>query len=269
MGRPFVRAVACCTLSVAGLSFVATVSLFAQDGAAPASDASQPAAPAAPKPPPPPWVKFHADLGFVSTSGNTDVSTLNVADGLSVFTAHSNKVEQKFAVTYGTENNKVRTSLWTAGLRDSYTLTPAVGLYGLIDFDRNTFAGIDQRFEEGVGAALIPVNSGRNHLEFDIGGSYVEQRSTTGVNASFAAARGALVYKYTFAKSTYVQESLEDISDLKTTSDYRINSQTDLVAPLSKRIAIKIGYGLRYANLPPPGFKTTDRLITTDLQFNF
>jgi putative salt-induced outer membrane protein len=248
---------------------VAVASATAQDASAPASEPASAALADPPKPAPPPWFTFHADIGFISTSGNTDVSTLNVADGLSLFTARSNKVDQNFAVTYGTESNRVRTSLWTAGLRDAYTLTPAAGFYGLVDFDRNTFAGIDQRFEEGVGAALIPLNAGRNHLEFDLGGSYVEQRSTAGTNDSFVAARGSIVYKYSFSKNAYIQEALEDISDLKTTSDFRINSQTDLVAPLSKRIAIKLGYGLRYANLPPPGFKTTDRLITTDLQFNF
>jgi putative salt-induced outer membrane protein YdiY len=49
----------------------------------------------------------------------------------------------------------------------------------------------------------------------------------------------------------------------------RSRSQTDLVAPLSKHFAIKIGYAIHYANQPPPGFRTTDRLFTSDLQVSF
>ncbi len=233
-------------------------------------DASAPpAAPAPPKPPPPPWATFHADLGFVNTTGNTNVSTLNFADALTVYTAKANKINQDIGITYGTITNRVQTSLWTADLRDSYTLTPDVGLFGLVEFDRNTFAGIQDRFAETVGAALVPVHSTHNRLELDLGGTYIEERSTMAVTDNYPAARGALIYQYNFTKEAYLQESIEDLSDVDRISNTLINSQTSLVAPVSKRIAIKISYEVRYANAPPPGFKTTDRLLTTDLQFNF
>ena len=228
----------------------------------------QPAAPPPPKPAPPPWVAFHADLGFINTSGNTHVSTLNASDLLTVYTSRNNKLTQDFSTTYGTVTNVVQTSLWTASIRNAYTFTPNVGIYGLLAFDRNTFAGIEQRFEQGIGAALIPVNAGRNRLEIDLGASYVEQRSTSAVELNYPAGRAAAVYRYTFAKDAYFQQSIDDLTDLNRVSNTLINSETDLVAPLSRRIAIKVGYQIRYSNDPPPGFKTTDRLLSTDLQFN-
>jgi putative salt-induced outer membrane protein YdiY len=257
------------TLSVAAFASLDAAVASAQDGAPPSTASTQPAAPAPPKPAPPPWWNFNTDLGFINTTGNTSVSTLNFSDALNVWTDHSNKLSEMVGITYGTLSNRVQTSLWTADLRDAYTLTPAVGFYGLFEFDRNVFAGIEQRFDEGAGVALIPVNRGRNHLELDLGATYVEQRSTTAVEDNYTAATGTIAYQYNFGKDTYFKESLEDISDLKTTADYRLDSHTDLVAPLSKHIAIKVGYEIRYSNLPPPGFKTTDRLLTTDLQFNF
>jgi putative salt-induced outer membrane protein YdiY len=257
-------------LNVAGVALVGVRSLSAQDGPPPsAAPVEQPAAPAPTKPPPPPWVTFHADLGLVATSGNTNVTTANAADALNVWTDHANKIGQTFSVVYGTTNNKVQTSIWTAGLRDSYTLSSTIGLYALGAFDRNTFAGIEQRFEEGLGASIIAVNSGPNRLEFDLGASAIQQRSTAAVEENFLAGRGALIYRYTFVKDTYFQETLDDLSDLSNFSNYRINSATDLVAPLSKHIAIKIGYKILYSNQPPPTFKTTDRILSTDLQFNF
>ena len=43
---------------------------------------------------------------------------------------------------------------------------------------------------------------------------------------------------------------------------------TALVAPLSKKIGVKISYQILYSGNPPPGFKTTDRILTTSLQVN-
>jgi putative salt-induced outer membrane protein YdiY len=255
-------------LSAMAVPVIGAQSLAAQDG-----ETSPPMVAAAdtgkPKPPPPPWWTFHADLGVVATSGNTNVTTSNASDAFNIWTDHSNKIGQTFSVVYGTNNHKVQTSIWNAGLRDAYTFSPTVGLYALGAFDRNTFAGIEQRFEEGAGAAITAVNSGANHLEIDLGLSAIQQRSTAGVEDNFLAGRGALIYRYTFVKDTYFQETLDDLSDLSNFSNYRINSATDLVAPISKHIAIKVGYKILYSNQPPPGFKTTDRILSTDLQFNF
>ena len=256
-------------LGVIGLTLTVVGSLSAQDGPAPVvTDAQQPAPPP-PKPAPPPWTVFTADLGVVNTAGNSNVTTANVSNAFSVWTDHSNKLSQTFGLVYGTNNGKVQTNLWTAGLRDSYILSQVVGLYGLFAFDRNTFAGIEQRFEEGLGASLVPVNKGRNRLEFDLGGSYIQQRTTAGVETDYGAGRAGLIYRYTFAKESYFQEAVDDLADFTNFSNYRINSQTDFVAPLSKHVALKVGYQVRYSNQPPPGFKTTDRFLTTDLQFNF
>lgn len=218
---------------------------------------------------PPPWFAMHADFGLVNTSGNTNVNTLNFSDAATLFTAHSNKVSQDLGITYGTVNNVVQTSLWTADVRDAYTLTPTVGFYGLVAFDRNVFAGIEDRFDESAGAALVPVHSGRHRLEIDLGASAVEQHATTPAgNLDYPGARGAFIYQYTFAKEAYVQQSVDDLTDVDRASNSLVNSKTSVVAPLSKHIALKAGYEIRYASDPPPGFRTTDRLLTTDLQLN-
>jgi putative salt-induced outer membrane protein len=214
-------------------------------------------------------VAVHADVGYVNTSGNTQVATLNVTDALTIHTSHVNKIQQTFGVVYGTNRNRVETNLWTAGVRDEYAFTKHVGVYALVGFDRNTFAGIDRRFEEGGGLALVPFDDTRHRVEVDAGASYIEQRSLPDSIDNHVAARGAVQYRYTFGKDTYADLGVEGLPNLQRGPDYRINSQADLVAPLSRHIALKLGYGIRYANLPPPGFKTTDRLFTSDVQVTF
>jgi putative salt-induced outer membrane protein len=225
----------------------------------------------------PPFITVHTDLGYVNTSGNTEVQTLNFTDQAVMNTSPVNKITQTFSVVYGTNQNKVQTSLWNAGIKDEYSFTKTIGVFGLFNWDRNTFAGIDYRYEEGAGVAFTPINSPHNRLEFDLGFSYFEVHSTftdslgmlRDSSDNYAALRTSVVYRHTIVKDTYLQQSVEGIPDLENEEDYRVNSQTDVVAPLSKHIAVKLGYTIRYANLPPPGFKTTDRLFTSDLQFTF
>lgn len=209
---------------------------------------------------------FRADLGLVNTSGNTQVTTVNFSDALTVQTSPANKVGQGFAVVYGTLSRRVQTSLWVAGLRDTYTLNPTIGLFAVVNFDRNTFAGIDRRFEEGGGVSIAAYNAPRDHVQVDLGVSVFEQHSTMGVERNFPAGHTAVDYKHTFGKNEYFEEILDATPDLTRASDYHINSSTSLVAPLSRKIGIKVSYEILYANEPPPGFKTTDRLLTTDIQ---
>jgi putative salt-induced outer membrane protein len=229
--------------------------------------------PLVPPAPPPPHLPsdhdstgFHADLGLVNTSGNTQVTTLDFADALTFHTSPRNKIGQSFGVVYGTVMHKVQTSLWVAGLRDGYTFTPTIAVFALVNFDRNTFAGIDRRFEEGAGTTVMAVAAKRDRLEIDLGGSYLEEVSTEGVADNFPAARGALDYRHAFGKNEYFEQTVAGIPDVSKASNYQVNSQSSLVAPLSRFLGIKIGYTIRYSNLPPPGFKTTDRLLTSDIQ---
>ncbi len=217
---------------------------------------------------PPPWVQFRADLGYVNASGNSNVSSLSVSNSVRLWTSRTNKVDQDFGLTYGTSEGVVETNLWTADIRDAYTITQALGLYGVVSFDRNPFAGIDYRFEQGVGIELAAVNRGRHRLDFDLGPSYVERRSTANVELNYPAGRGAVVYRYTFAKSAYFEQSVVTLSDLNRIANSLVNSQSILAAPLSKHVSIRMKYEIRYSSEPPPGFKTTDRILTTSLQFS-
>ncbi len=271
--RSLVRPSSAALLAVLALAPAVSRAQGAAPAVAPPVAGAGAAAVVTPPPPPPPFYTLHADLGYVNTSGNTNTQTLNLADQLAFNTSPFNKLSQTFALVYGTNSNKVQTSQWTAGLRDEYTFGKHVGVYGLFNFDRNTFAGIKERFEEGVGVAYIPIVSAHDKLELDVGASYVNVTAlvtdTTGATSDSTDKYVALRNRHTFLKETYIQEAVEGIPDLQTSSNYRLTSQTDLVAPLSKHIAIKIGYGIKYAHLPPVGFQNMDRLFTSDLQFNF
>lgn len=216
----------------------------------------------APKP-----VKFTADLGFVSTAGNTEVTNLNAGEKLEWNLAPVT-LKEGFAIVYGETDGNTTTSSLRGDLRADYGLSAALAVFGAFALDRNRFAGIARRFEENVGLAFKPIRGERDKLEFEGGVSFTQQRSILEVSDNFTAARAAGMYRHGFTDAAYVQQTVEVLPNLEVGEDLRINTETALVAPLSKRLAIKLSYSIRYDKLPEPGFKKTDRVFTSGLQIN-
>lgn len=217
--------------------------------------------------PPRPW-KLQTDFGFVNTAGNTSTTTLNAGENLS-YTTGDWTFAQLFAVVYGRTDGEKSAENYAANLRGDYAISEHFGVYGLGKWDRDAFAGIARRFEEGVGLTFTPVARARTTLSFEGGISANQQRSTEGIDDQFASGRGAVLFKQLFATAAYFQQTAEILPNLKTSEDYRVNSETALVAPLSKSIAFKASYVIKFDNDPEPGFEETDRFLTSGLQIVF
>lgn len=215
-------------------------------------------------PPPRPW-ELTGDVGFVNTAGNSEVTNLNVGEKLT-HNRGNITVKQHFALLYGRTDGATTASQWRTGLRGDVALSSTIAVYGLTGFDRNRFAGIERRFEEGVGIVFKVLKTERTRMELEAGLSLTQQRSTLDVTNNFSAARSAGLFQYNFRPTAYLLQTVEVLPNLEETDDLRVNTETALVAPLSRRLAIKISYVIRYDKLPEPGFEKTDRLLTSGLQ---
>jgi putative salt-induced outer membrane protein len=208
------------------------------------------------------------DLGFVNTAGNTDVTTLNAGDKL-VYTSAPYVFTQTFNVVYGRTDSVTTASQWRAGGRLDYQLAPRISLYGQARYERNTFAGIARRFEESVGVAALLLESAGGKLTAEAGASLNQQKSTADVTSNFTAGRVAVEYRRSLTETAYFTLGTEFLPNFETSEDYRINGLAALVAPISKSIALKASYEVRYDHLPEPGFQKSDRILTTGLQIVF
>lgn len=213
-------------------------------------------------------VKFTGNVGLVNASGNSDVTTFNAAERVD-WAAGAWGITHSFSVVYGKNDGVTNASLWQGLLRGDRALGARYSLYALVAFDRNTFAGFDRRFEEGLGVGMKVLSAPRDSITAEAGFSYTQQHSITDVEDNFAAARVAGAYTHVFRKNTFFRQGLELLPDLQQSRNLRINSESDLVAPLSAAIALKVSYVIRFDNLPEPGFKKTDRLLTSGIQITF
>ena len=208
------------------------------------------------------------DLGYVNTAGNTDLTTLNFGEHLS-FATGSWVLGQYVTVVEGRSNGEETAAQYKTAGRVDRVLSPRFGAYGLGGFERNVFAGIAQRYEEGAGLTAKAVDQPHDLLSFEGGISFIQQRSVTRIRETFGAGRAAAQYKHGFGDATYFQQGVELLANLQNSADRRVNTETILVAPISKRIALKAAYAIRFDNQPEPGFKKSDRVFTTGIQITF
>jgi putative salt-induced outer membrane protein YdiY len=209
-----------------------------------------------------------ANLGLAIASGNASVTTVTAGDQVTYKTGMW-KFSQLFSLIYGKHDSVETANQWAFGLRADYTLSTRWALYAGARFDRNPFAGYDQRWGENVGAIWNAVVAPKDKLDLEAGLGLTQQRSTDGTNDDYPNGRGAAIYRHSWTEKTYFQETAEALPDLKHSQNLRVNSLAELVAPISAAIGMRLAYLVQYDRQPEPGFKTTDQTLTAGLQFSY
>ncbi|MGH7583980.1 MAG: DUF481 domain-containing protein [Gemmatimonadales bacterium] len=221
-------------------------------------------------------VAFTGDAGVVSTSGNTRLTTINVGDKL---VGHWDgwTVSQVFSVTYGRNDTATTASLWHGALRadrsfapPDHSLAARSAVFLLTQYDRNTFAGFRRRISPAVGLALVAFSDSANTLSFEAGAGYTWQTSVAAdTNRNYWSGRAAAGYHRRIGRHGGFDQHVEVIPDFLVAQDVRINSETSLTAPITGGIAMKAAYLIHFDGLPEPGYRRTDRILTTGIQVSF
>ncbi|HEU5051355.1 MAG TPA: DUF481 domain-containing protein [Gemmatimonadales bacterium] len=225
------------------------------------------AAPAGAQGPAPPEVKITANAGFVNASGNTEITTLSGDQRIEFRPAGTGWTFAQFlGAVYGRTNGETSANRLKGGARIQHVVGERLSAFLSAEYERNRFAGIKRRFEEAVGLTVAVVQETRTQFELEMGASLSQQLDLSDSSNVFVSARTAAEFKQLLTEAAYLQQMVEILPSLELAEDVRVNTETALVAPLSKRFAIKLSYAIRYDNLPEPGFRPTDRVFTSGLQ---
>lgn len=212
--------------------------------------------------------KITADFGYVQAAGNSSVTTTSVGQKLTQ-TRGRIGLEQTFNFVYGEQEGTVNTNFLKTGVRGDYQLVGKFSAFVSVAFDRNSFAGIKQRFEENLGLSLRALTLPKDTLRMEVSASATQQMSMDGKTKDFPAGRAAFAYRHLFTPSSYFLQTVEAIPNFKDTDDFRVNTESAVVAPVSARVGVKVSYVVRFDHLPEPGFQKTDRIFTTGVQITF
>lgn len=213
-------------------------------------------------------LKVTAGVAYLNASGNTDVTSLTISERLEWKRPHFLWAQSVNAIN-GTTDGEESANLIAMGLRGDWKPHGRLSVYSLVNYDRNRFANIGRRFEEGAGLGYTMIDRPHHRLTTELGSQFVQQQNLEKENDSFLAGRAAELYRYTIKDNTYFEERVEYLPNFEDSKDYRVNAEANLVAPLSKHLALKLGYVVRFDNQPEPDIKKTDRFFTSGLQVSF
>lgn len=210
---------------------------------------------------------WHLKLGvsFLATTGNTRTSST----GLDL--AYDRNwtrwaIEGAAAAVRASEDGVTRAENMSGQLRGKRRLTTRLEMTLGARGERDRFSGID--FRSVIDASLLWKWLGTPSWRGSAlaGLSYNHEDRTGGDPArDFPGGLVQLSLGRKLSDTAEITAEATLYPDLQDSADYRVNARAGLQAALSKRLALKLDYELKYDNRPVPGFGTTDSATRASL----
>jgi putative salt-induced outer membrane protein len=213
--------------------------------------------------------KDEAEVTFVDTSGNTDVSTLSAKNTLTVPITEKTKGTWKLGALYGKSDGETNAESYSTEIRLDHSYTERLYSFGYAGWFRDRFAGIDARYYLGAGGGYKFLIGPKHFLLGEGGGSYTVEEFTDNTDNDFPGGRFFGKYEYHFNEKNKFTQSLELLLDFSKFKNWNLNSETAIVSALNSWLSLKASYEVKYNNDPINTVKKTDRILGVALVANF
>jgi putative salt-induced outer membrane protein YdiY len=211
-----------------------------------------------------------AEFSFVATAGNSETSTLGFKNTLarawekSSFelkagavrgesTTKSRAVDPINPVIVETSTTNLTAENYFLNGRYDHKITPKFFWYTGAGWDRNRFAGIDNRYTGVLGVGNVWLDEDRVKFRTDYALSYTRQENVVevaGTDDSFLGARLTSKFLHKIGDVTTCGNDLVVDENLDETSDYRVDMTNWVTVSMSARLALKVSLQLLYDNEP-------------------
>jgi putative salt-induced outer membrane protein YdiY len=213
-----------------------------------------------------------AELTFVMTSGNATSSTLGLKDTATyrfptgafelsfgavraesgITTRVATGTPEDFTIVEETETETTAENYFARARLDR-TLGGAAFVFGGAGWERNTFAGIENRYAFVAGVGRTWFESEERRLKTDLGATFTVQEDVVeaaGADDSFLGARATLDYLRALTATTSYSSTLVVDESFDETDDLRADWTNAIAVTMSERLALKASYRILFDNLP-------------------
>lgn len=229
----------------------------------------------------------HTELGYISTSGNTDTETFNIdANVKKNWGPHI--AELSFLMQYGTKNDIEDKNKLLTELEYDYEFTKRFSFNYLVGYKDDKFSGFDYQFYTGPGAKYKLIKTSSQNLSLDgnilyssdkIEDTYTDGSGNivsyplpagsisqnNGYTDSYASYRLKAVYAWQILKNLKFNQKLSYRSEFSDSKNYFAYSKTALSSKISDIFSAGISYQFDYTNLPATGKTSSDKTLTFNL----
>lgn len=235
----------------------------------------------------------HTELGYVSTSGNTDTKSGSVDfAGKQAWDKHAIALDVDYL--YGEQNGVENNNKLLTVLNYDYKLTDALAFNYLVGYKDDKFSGFDYQFYTGPGLKYTAIKSDVHNLglqanivysidegsdkDFDALGNEIKYPNpdniipTTTVKGETDEYSSYLVqgtYSWNITKTFKFTQDLSYRSSFEDSDTYFAYSKTGVASKISDILSMGINYKLDYTNQPPLGNVHTDKTFTASLIIDY
>jgi len=215
--------------------------------------------------------KWHdeAELMYVDTSGNTDVTTLSAKNTLTVPFAARTQGTWKLGGLYGKSEGTKNAENYFTEIRVDHSYTGQFYSFGYGGWLKDRFAGIDARYYLGAGGGYKFYTGPKHLLLGEAGLTYTKEDYIDNTDSDFLGGRLFGKYEYRFNEKNKLTQSLEWLPNFRTFDNWYLNSETAVLSALNSWLSLKASYLVKYKNNPVENLKKTDTTLGVALVANF
>jgi hypothetical protein len=223
---------------------------------------------------PPKSTHVTVDVGYVSTTGNSDIQTFTGSEKLEVLQGAS-KLTPDASAVWGTDHGVESAGPYLIGMRGDRNLNPRFSVYALGAWRRNAIGGIERQFDEVVGLAYHELFRKPQQLDPEAGigleasEDLLQGSSVRPAREAFSTGTLAAHYRYSFREGTYLEANGRYLHNLKNSIDDEWVTRTALVAPRAENLAVNIAHDYSFRSIPLTGFKLWDSTFAAGIQFSW
>ena len=238
----------------------------------------------------------HTELGYVSTSGNTDTKTGSL-DAMGKWKLEKNTLQLDIDYIYGEQSGIENKNKFAAELNYDYRFSKHFAFNYLVGYKDDKFSGYDYQFYTGPGIKYVAIENDVHILNFqtnilyssdaEMDKFYTDATYTIETPYPYVPVQGAFVdpasgqtneYASFLIKGDYawnITGSLKFIQDLSYRTDiedsdiYFVNSKTGLLSKINSTFSMGVNYKIDYVNTPPVGNEHTDKTFTLTLSIDY
>lgn len=209
--------------------------------------------------------KGEAELGYISTSGNTETETLNAKAKVT----NERKVWKHTIIaeaTKASDNDTVTTQRNFISSKTDYKFTEGSYIFGLLTYEDDRFSGYDYQASLIVGYGHKFINTDLLTWDGEIGVGTRRSKPDSGEKTDEDVLYLGTELDWKISKTASINEKLtvEAGHDATTTK-----SVLALKAKINNTLASKITYTIKHVSEVPVGIEKTDKEIAVTLVYNF
>ena len=219
--------------------------------------------------PPKHW-KDMGEFSVVSANGNSKTTTTSAKNTFTYEWTHA-ALELIGGGLGSSSRDDVTAEQYNASEKVSVPLTVDKKNYVFEKFgwDKNRFAGYRNRWDgsAGYGREIFKISS--STLISELGAGYINEERIDAPRNDFASGRAYTKFTQILSATAQFSQDAEYLHDFSDRKDYRLNTESALVASISTHLALKASFKWARVARPPTGIGKDDTTTSVALVVNY